>query len=80
MIDPEFDPLRLLEELAHEVVRLNQRQQQTESFLRELSIQNENIANHIAGQSNELGDIYHELGKILNEVKQSSSTDRPRRP
>ena len=66
MIDPDFDPLRVLDEITHEVVRLGGRQIKTEEFIQELAKQNNNIANHLA--------------KILNEVKQSSSNDRQRRP
>lgn len=75
MIDPDFDPLKLLEELAHEVVRLNQRQQQVEKFLREMAEQNANIAEHLAGQSQEIYDIYKTLGKLQFETQQSTSTD-----
>ena len=80
MIDPDFDPLRVLDEITHEVVRLGGRQIKTEEFIQELAKQNNNIANHLASQADELSAIYNELGKILNEVKQGSSNDRQRRP
>lgn len=63
MIDPDFDPLALLEELAHEMVRLNQRQHTLEKFLQELAVQNANIAEHLYDQTEEINRLYHVLGK-----------------
>lgn len=63
MIDPDFDPLAVLDELAREMVRLNQRQLTLEHFLKELAEQNANIAEHLADQSNEINKIYYELGR-----------------
>lgn len=64
MIDPDFDPLALLDELAHEMVRLNNRQQKVEQYLQEMSVQNQNIARHLAEQSDELTDLLIRLGKL----------------
>jgi predicted nucleic acid-binding Zn-ribbon protein len=75
VLNPNYNPYDLLEELAMEVQRLNDRQIQLERFLKDLSVQHANIAKHISTQSNELTNIYREMGNILNEVKQSSSTD-----
>lgn len=68
MIDPDFDPLKILDELAHEVVRLNQRQQRVEQFLQEMAEQHANIAEHLAGQSQELTEIFRAIGKLQNEL------------
>ena len=70
MIDPDFDPLALLDELAHEVVKLNQRQHQLEVFLREMAEQNANIAEHLSGQSQELTEIFRAIGKLQNDIQQ----------
>jgi hypothetical protein len=75
LIDPDFDPLALLEELSEEVVRLNNRQLQLERFFQELANQHTSIANHLGGQSQDITELYKELGKILHETKQSTSTN-----
>jgi predicted nucleic acid-binding Zn-ribbon protein len=75
VLNPNYNPYDLLEELAMEVQRLNDRQIQLERFLKDLSVQHANIAKHISTQSNELTNIYREMGNILNEVKQSSSNN-----
>jgi predicted nucleic acid-binding Zn-ribbon protein len=75
VLNPNYNPYDLLEELAIEVQRLNDRQMQLERFLKDLSVQHANIAKHIGTQSNELTNIYREMGNILNEVKQSSSNN-----
>jgi predicted nucleic acid-binding Zn-ribbon protein len=69
VIDPDFDPLAILDELAHEMVRLNQRQHQLEQFLTELAGQNANIADHLAEQSRALNEIYRTLGKMNSETE-----------
>ena len=74
-MDPDFDPLALLDELAHEVVRLNDRQNTLEQFFKDLANQHANIANHIGGQSQEINELYQELGRILIETKQSTNPD-----
>lgn len=75
MMDPNFDPLSVLDELAHEVVRLKKRQLELERFFQELANQHSNIAQHVGGQSQEITEIYNELGRILSETKQSTDAD-----
>lgn len=67
MLDPKFDPLALLEELAYEIVRLNKRQQKLEQFMQELAEQHVIIAEYLAEQQQE-----------LHEIKQSTKTDSRR--
>ena len=78
-MDPDFDPLAILDELAHELVRLNERQTRVELYLQELAEQHANIAEHLADQSNQIYQIYYTLGK-MNEAEQSAERDRKRRP
>jgi predicted nucleic acid-binding Zn-ribbon protein len=75
VIDPDFNPYDLLEELAHELVRLNDRQNKLEKFFQELVEQHHSIANHMGGQTREVQKIYHSIGHLLNEIKQSPGTD-----
>ena len=64
MIDKDFDPLKMLNEMAHEVVRLGERQIQTEAMLRDLANQHERLTRHIADQAAQ-----------IHEIKQSTKTD-----
>lgn len=64
MLDPNFDPLTLLNELAHEMVRLSQQQIKLEQFMQELADQHCHIAEHLA-----------ETQAIIDEIKQSTKTD-----
>lgn len=64
MIDKDFDPLKMLNEMAHEVVRLGERQIQTEAMLRELAQQHERLTRHIADQAAQ-----------IHEIKQTTKTD-----
>lgn len=72
LLNKDYNPYDLLEELAAEVVRLNDRQLKLERFFQELANQHANIAQHLGGQSQELTDIYIEIGRLMNEVKQST--------
>jgi hypothetical protein len=65
VLNPNYNPYDLLEELAMEVQRLNDRQIQLERFLKDLSVQHANIAKHISTQSNELTYVgYARLMKV----------------
>lgn len=75
MIDPDYNPYDVLEELAIEMQRLNDRQMQVELFLKDLSVQHANIAKHLGEQNNDITKLYKELGNILNEIKQSSDSN-----
>ena len=75
MIDPDYNPYDLLEELAEEVARLNNRQLQLERFFQELANQHTSIANHLGGQSQDITELYKELGRLLNEAQQSTSNN-----
>lgn len=64
MFDSDFDPLKVLEELTYEMIRLNQRQVELQTFLVELADQHANIAEHLYDQQ-----------KQIDEIKQSTKTN-----